>query len=326
MPDAMPDTNMPSKKEYPAQKFERKKKVSLTPETGKSVIESIIARNDDDMLPWETCTLPSLGLYYENLIPGGIVEVQAMGMAADKILATQRLAQSGKSLDYLFRKCVKLPQNFSPFSLTAGDRVFLLYYLRGITHGNNYEFVVECSNEQCREKNSMTYDLNNLEIQYADESLGAEPWKIVLPRMSEMVGKEVWVAVRLLRGYDLLKLTQEVKKRRHVRPDKKFVEEDMGKLDGMVIDETLSENLVNLIVEVGSADEAPNKDRKVIEKFVERLHSSDHATIREFLTTNSPGVNTRITMQCTHCDSELKMDLPITESFFRPSNKMDGTS
>ena len=135
----------------PKQKFERKKKTALTPEAGRGAIESFIARKDDEILPWETCTLPSKGLYYEGMIPGGIVEVRPMGMAADKILATQRLAQSGKSLDYLFKQCVRFPkvgkEEFSPFDLLAGDRVFLLYYLRAITHGNIYSFVVECGND-----------------------------------------------------------------------------------------------------------------------------------------------------------------------------------
>ncbi len=313
MPDTTPDPK------NPPQRFERKKKAVITPIEGRGFIESFIAQKDDAILPWETCVLPSKGLYYEGALPGGVVEVRPMGMAADKILATQRLAQTGKSLDYLFKQCVKLPPNFGPYNLLAGDRVFLLYYLRGITHDHMYEFIAECTNEDCREKNSLAYDLNNLEIQYAREELGPEPWKVVLPKMTEAAGKEVWVKVRLLRGYDLLKLTKEIKNRRKTRPDKRFVEEEMGKLSEAVVDETLSENLSNLIVEVGSGDSESHTSRDIIEKVVNKLHSSDHAAIREFLNDNSPGVNTRIIMVCESCGGEMKMELPITESFFRPS-------
>lgn len=306
----------------PKQTFDRKKKATITPIAGKGIIETIISRKDEEITPWETCTLPSKGLYYENMIPDGIVEVRPMGMAADKILATQRLAQSGKSLDYLFKQCVKLPENFGPYNLLAGDRVFLLYYLRGITHGSKYEFIGECTNEDCRMSNTFEYDLNNLDIKYAKKESGEEPWQVELPKMTELVGSPVWVKVRLLRGYDLLKLTKSIKQRRKTRPASRFVEEDMGKLDDAVIDETLAQNLVNLIVEVGAGDDI-SKDRAVIEKFVEKLHSSDHGIIREFINDMSPGVNTTITVTCESCGQEMKMDLPITESFFRPSKPVD---
>lgn len=308
---------MSEEQQTPRQLFQAKAKPTFKPTAGKGIIEDIIARRDDELIPWETCTLPSKGLYYEGMIPGGVVEVRPMGMVADKILATQRLAQSGKSLDYLFKHCVKLPQDFSPFSLLAGDRVFLLYYLRGITHGNMYEFVVECSNEECKERSTHEYDLNNLEIKYADTKLGEEPWTVALPKMSETVGAEIFVRVRLLRGYDLLKMTNEIKSKRKARPDKRFVEQDMGKLDNAVIDETLSANLTNLIVEVGSGTEI-HKEKETVLAFVDKLHSSDHAVIREFVNENSPGVDTKITIACPHCGIDMKMDLPITEGFFRP--------
>lgn len=296
-------------------KFNKLEGGSINIPEGSSVLDAIIKRPTDELRPWATVSLPSRGHYYENVIPGGVVRVRAMNMATDKILATQRLAQSGKSLDYLFKNCVDLPKNFSPFSLIAGDRLFLLYYLRGITHGNLYEFTVECSN--CDGKSDLQYDLNNLEIQWDDGSLGEEPFKVILPYLTQMTGREVFVKVRFLRGYDMLKLTQDLKRNRKIRPNK-FDENELKDADSLVIDETLSANLTNLIVEVGSGNERTD-DSMLINKFVDRLHSSDHAVIREFLNDSMPGVNTEITVECEHCGHEMKMALPITESFFRPS-------
>jgi len=62
-------------------------------------------------------------------------------------------------------------------------------------------------------------------------------------------------------------------------------------------------------------DKSPDK----IEKFVERMHAKDTATIREFLKENSPGIDTSIEVTCPDCGNTMTMDLPITESFFRPT-------
>lgn len=308
------------KDERPEVKFERISGRKLNIPEGASVIDAIVSSPSDELRPWATVTLPSEGLFYEDSIPGGVVRVRPMGMAADKILATQRLAQSGKSLDYLFKNCVDLPNGFDPLSLLAGDRAFLLYYLRGITHGNMYDFIIQCSN--CEVRSELSYDLNNIEVVWVNAGLGDEPFKIVLEYMSDMASKEVWAKVRFLRGYDLLKMTSQLKKNRRLKPNKKFQQEQSGSVDMQVIDQTLADNLSALIVEIGSGTETTS-DRSTINKFVDRLHSSDHATIREFLNDNSPNINTEITVECEHCGHEMVMPLPVTESFFRPQRQVD---
>ena len=300
-------------------RFERVKGKLSIPE-GASVIDTIVKSPTDELRPWSTVTLPSEGLYYEGEIPGGVIRVRPMGMAADKILATQRLAQSGKSLDYLFKNCVDLPNNFDPLSLLAGDRVFLLYYLRGITHGNMYDFIIQCTN--CEARSELDYDLNNIEVIWANQGMGEEPFKVPLEYMSDMTDQEVWVKVRFLRGYDLLSMTSQLKKNRRIKANKKFQQEQTGNVDMQTIDQTLADNLAALIVEVGSGTES-TADKRTIAQFVDRLHSSDHAAIREFLTDNSPSINTEVTVECEHCGHEMTMPLPVTESFFRPQKQVD---
>lgn len=284
-----------------------------TPEM--KLLEKVISMPEDQVLPWEAVTLPSEGLYYDGAVPGGRVEVRPMGLFADKILATQRLAQSGKSLDWLFKKCVRFPDGkFDPLNLLAGDRIFLLYYLRGITHGNDYEFVVKCTNEECGIANTSNYDLNELykTVVKPSATLGIEPFKVSLPYLSNMTKADFWVKVRLLRGYDMqnmlttrktAKRIQNVGRNQQPRP--------MG---GESIDETLEDNLNMLIVEaMGSTD------KRQIRELVSRMHASDTAAIREFLRDNSPGIDTSIMVTCSTCGNEMRMELPITEQFFRPT-------
>lgn len=279
--------------------------------TKPDLLEKILAMSQDELHPWEDVILPSLGTYYDGAVPGGKIQVRPMTLQEDKILATQRLAQSGKSLDIIFQKCLKFPTaDFDPGNLLAGDRVFLLYYLRGITHGNEYEYIVRCSNEECGQATTDVYDLNELSSTIKRPTPGlVEPFKIVLPHLSSKVKQEFWIKVRLLRGYDMQAMLNQ----------KKVVRKLQGgrpKLSADSVDETLEENLNMLIVEAMG-----QTDRSKIEQLVGRLHASDTATIREFIRENTPGVDTSITVTCSACGNEMQMELPITESFFRPTKR-----
>ncbi len=286
-----------------------------SPSLEEKLLEQIISTPLDDVLPWEEVALPSEGLYYDGVVPGGRVQVRPMGLFADKILATQRLAQSGKSLDWLFRKCVKFPgdNKFDPLSLLAGDRVFLLYYLRGITHGNDYEFIVKCSNEECGVATTSSYDLNELSktIIRPKKELGQEPFKVSLPYLSKKTNSDFWVKVRFMRGYDMQSMMSQKRSMKKVQNVGRNLQ---SRAQSESIDDTLEDNLNMLIVEtMGTSDKGK------ISQLVARMHSSDTAAIREFLKDNSPGIDTAITVNCSTCNQEMRMELPITEQFFRPT-------
>ena len=91
------------------------------------LVDTIIATPQDQIIPWEDAILPSGGMYYGW--PDGVIKVRAWGTDVDKILATQRLAQSGQSMNMLIERCVKYPAGFTTQDLLVGDQVFLLYYL-----------------------------------------------------------------------------------------------------------------------------------------------------------------------------------------------------
>ena len=284
------------------------------PNTAESLIDEIIGMNQDSFIPWEEISLPSRGMYYGGKLPGGLCRVRAMGISDDKILATQRLAQTGQSIDYLFRHCVQLTDGMDPLDLLNGDRNFLLYYLRGITHGNNYEFMIKCPN--CGMSSLTTYDLNELAktIQPPKPELGDEPFKVILPYMSQAMNKEVWVKIRFMRGRDVSAIADRQRFQKKVRATN-------AKQRDVVIDQSLTENLSLVIVRFGAADMTGEvSDATKIRAMVDRMHAKDTATIREFLRTNAPGIDTQIEIQCPECAYDFKTDLPITESFFRPTS------
>lgn len=294
----------------------------LNPE---SLLDEFLSRSQEEIRPWESVILPSKGLYYGGALPGGVVEVRPWGLYADKVMATQRLARSGESLNYLFKHHVRLPGEFDPLNLTADDRIFLLWYLRGITHGSDYEFIVKCP--ECEQPGPHNYDLTELwsTVRFPDESLGNEPFKVVLPICTEQVKRnhpdaEFWVKIRFLRGYDTMDMMDVnapagVGRARN-RNRKKDLVRDKIVERGDNLDETIEKNINRVIVEVmGSTN------RSKIQEFVKKLHAADIAAIMDFLRDKSPGIDTSIQTDCPNaqCKATFVVPLPITESFFRPT-------
>lgn len=298
-------------------------------------LDALLQVPSEKLIPWEECTLPSMGIYYDW--PDGTCHVKPMGQTAEKILATQRLAASGQSIDYLFRECCRFPNNFDPSELLLGDRIFLLYFLRGITHGNMYEFAVTCPNPDCEAVNTHAYDLNDLAstVKQANSSLGLEPFKIILPYLTEATGRDVWVSVRFLRAYDANDITarRRAKKKTLARPGgiiskakqraeeaadlrRSAVDPRNQQKQNVMLDSTLDDNLEKIIVNIMGVD-----DRLKIRNFVQKLHAQDTATIREWLRQYTPGIDNTVTIICPDCSNKFTVELPITENFFRPSQK-----
>ena len=282
------------------------------------LLEEILRKGESELIPWETMKLPSEGFYYDNAIPNGIIKIRAMGIEAEKILATSRLAQSGQSIDYLFNHCCEFPNDFDPLNLLTGDRMFMLYVLRGITHGNIYEFMVTCPNKDCKLSSTHQYDLNMLSetIQGPDPSLGKEPFRVSLPYISKVMGKDVWVNVRFLRGKDITSMATRDKFNKRAVPAAPRTERQVRNEvnAGSSIDQTITDNLSMVIESVMGV-----QNKMKIEQFINKLHSSDTSTIREFIKDKSPGIDSMVIVTCPNCRLENRMELPITEGFFRPA-------
>lgn len=292
--------------------------------TAEELVQTILQTPEEKLIPWEECVLPSRGNYYGW--SSGVMMVRAMGQVAEKVLATQRLHQDGQAIDYLFRQCCKFPDGFASEDLLIGDRTFLLYYIRGITHGNMYEFAINCPNPDCEQTSTHTYDLNELSrtIVWAKPSLGSEPFKVILPHLSKIFGREIYVSLRFLRGHHASEVLarRRANKRMFARPGGTRTR---GRTPGGVnpnqqraqlqqLDDSLTENMEKMIVDVNGVGNA-----FTIRQFIEKLHAQDTAAIREWLRDNTPGIDATITVQCPSCNQEFTMELPITESFFRPS-------
>lgn len=288
---------------------EEKDKQNSKPE--KSLLDRVI--ESDSAFEWEEVQLPSQGRYYGNSpwssisIPDGKVRVRPMGIDVEKILATHRLTKSGRALGLMFERCVEFPEGFKADSLIVGDQTFLLYYIRGITHGNIYEFGVTCTNEACGEHSIHEYNLNLLAdtMTHPNDNLGDEPFPVKLPYLSERYEEDFIVKVRLFRAGDIRSMTSNKSIKKKLK---------RGGASQELADDTIEKNLSMAIVEA-----AGDSSRIKIDKLVKKLHSKDAAAIRSFLDNHTPGIDTSIEVECPACGNVMEMELPITASFFRPS-------
>lgn len=283
------------------------------------ILDFFLSKKDDELVPWESMTLPSQGLYYGNSCPGGVVQVRPMGIFAEKILSTLRLAKTGQALDMVYKHCVKFPDpNFDPLDLLAGDGTFILFYLRGITFGNLYEFTVTCTDDDCGKQMIKTFDLNQLQATIHTPTPGfeKEPFELELPYASQLFKVPFKVKVRMIRRSDMNHMAATRRASKLIEPTNVQVDKltkrfkEANAMDSL--NDTVEKNLNTVIVEVMGS-----QDRFKIQQFVEKMHSTDTSFIREHLDKVSPGIDTTITVKCAECNNEMKIMLPITESFFR---------
>lgn len=281
------------------------------------VFDTILSTPTDEILPWENVQLPSKGLFYDGMIPDGMIQIRPMDVIAEKFLATTRLVRSGQAIDKLFSHCIKFPnEGFDPLDLLSGDGTFLLFYLRGITYGNNYEFTVTCSDEDCNHTMVKDFDLNQLAdtIKGPDTEYTEEPFTVPLPYMSKRFESDVSVQVRMVRRRDIINISSRPHNNTVVTSKRakmnKFRKYDGSPLDNL--NDLVERNLERVIVSVMG-----NTDRRKIAEFVKKLSSSDASEIREFLDRVSPGIDPTIYVKCDKCGNEMNIALPMSESFFR---------
>ena len=272
---------------------------------GASQVEVLDALLDmkESFIPWEDLTLPSRGFFYEGKIPGGQIKIRGMDLGLEKILTTQRLLQNNQALDYIFKHHVKFPNEFDPLDLLNGDRVFLLFVLRGITYGNQYEFSMTCG--ECKQKTIHNYDLNKLGESIKFPVHTKEPIEVELPYSTQVAGRRVYASIRYLRARD----TRVIEQRQ------KTIGKALRGGSEVILNQEIEEQLNLAIVNING-----QTDRHKIDRWISKPpHMLDVTAIRRFLEETAPGIETSIEIEC-QCGVKTKIDLPIIDQFFRPPN------
>jgi hypothetical protein len=238
--------------------------------------------------------IPSHGQLYKNLTPDeevqkGIIRIRQITMTEEKILTTERLVQSGKALDMILENCIK--SNVNPSDLLSSDRFYILFYLRGMSFGLDYDFNVRCYH--CGHDFIQEVKIDKLPIKEWEQPV-EEPFEIILP----MSGYKV--VAHFMRGHEENRVLQSSKEM------KSFNEPDS----------IASDSLTYLIDKILTPDgEELNKYDK--EDFIAHMIAADIDEVRTSIDERDCGIQPLKKIICPKCNRELEFNVPLGRNFFR---------
>lgn len=238
--------------------------------------------------------VPSHGHLYAGKISDpelaqGIIKIRQMTLKEEKILTTDRFVQDGRALDMILESCIKTPVN--PYDLLSSDRVYLLFYLRGMSYGLDYDFAVKCYH--CGFNFEQTVSINKLEIAEW-ETIPEEPIILTLP-MSKFI-----VKAHFMRGHDEQKLTEKARELRNINQS----------------DSTAGDSISLLIDEI-TTDEDEILTPRDKEDFINNMVAGDADYFRDQMNDRDCGLKPLKHIYCPKCQGELEFSVPLGRNFFR---------
>lgn len=249
-------------------------------------------------LEYVPITLPSEGRFYgptgvidTPAIPDGVIEVRKTTIAEEEAM----WAAGGHvaiRLSKLIRSVCKLPTGFDPKNMLITDRMFIMLVVRRLSYGQTYDVKFKCSS--CGARNKAVIDIVE-DLQMTD----VDP-DVVEPLEVELKDAGVTVGLRFRRGMDEIELAKIAK-----------AAENRGQEISM-LQETLQRQLV-------TSDGEPFLNAFAKKDLLQRVTSTDLATIRIAVDKSEPGVDITVHPECSRCEEVNEFAMPFSEEFFRPT-------
>lgn len=217
-----------------------------------------------------------------HLPSGAWVEIRGMKTREMDILANKKAMKDGEGINEIAKNCiVNSSENFNYDTALQGDRYSIIVNLRRITYPGMYEFQVQCP--ECGSKSSYKVDLNEMEMKMLDgrPTTGLE---FEFPRCKKKI------KYHLPTGID----EKEIIKMRKKYP----------------------ENLLSMALMVYT-DEIEGERMKKLE-FFQNLDAYDVLAFQDDLSERNCGIETGVNIECSNCDNEFEVEMPITKDFFLP--------
>ena len=242
----------------------------------------------------EQFTLPSKGkLYLEDVNP----EVVLSSMKAKhEMLRLSATEESHKIMAQIIDDCIETDFGISSYDLCLGDFQFLLFKLRIVTFGNNYELLGKCP--FCGFEQTYKIDLDSLETKEYTNSY-EELKHLTLP----IGGEELLLTYQTPRMLDRINTKMREYRKRHRDSDE---------------NPTILYNIMSVIDEVNG--EIP--DAIELEEWIKELPLADATAIVNRIDemNNSIGVNLFVEDSCRICGTSFIVPFRVNNTFFRPNS------
>ena len=271
--------------------------------TGAPVQHMTAPENTEDapafsfVVPTAFVDLPSKGRFYPEGHPlheQDTLEIREMTAKEEDILTSRTLLKKGIALDRVIKRLI-CDKSIDPQTLILGDKNALVIAARIAAYGNIYTTEVDCP--ACGHNQKHSFDLGELEPR---QSGGWEDFNVVenddctfttvLPR------SKAEVTFKLLNGYDEQKISNLTAADRKKRQEKNVTRQ----LEGMIVAVNGSEDL------------------EMIRYLVDNIPSADSRHLRSVYRMAMPNIDMTQTFECTECDYEQDMEVPLSADFFWP--------
>lgn len=243
----------------------------------------------------EVFTLPSKGLIYEEEVNPEVV-LNSM-TTRHEMLRLSTTEDSQKIMAQIIDDCIDSDLGISAYDLCLGDFQYLMFMLRVVTFGNEYELRGRCP--YCGFEQTTKINLDELEVKEYDDSL-ADLLEITLPK----TGSKVKLTLQTPRILDRISTKVKEYRRRHKDSD---------------------ENPVILYNILASIDEVEDKNSNafMLEEWVKNLPLADTNAIinRIDLINNKIGIDLNVEGACKICGTTYQVPFRINQTFFRPNSE-----
>jgi hypothetical protein len=246
--------------------------------------------------PTEFVDLPSKGALYPEGHPAhGLdsIEIRHMTAKEEDILTSESLIKKGIALDRVVDSLI-VDKRIKAANLLIGDKNALLIAARITGFGPDYGVKITCP--VCITENDCNIDLQAIKSKSPEETdsklLENGNYEIVFPEYNNLA-----VEVKLLRGADERKLTQNREQRRKAKKEDSLITDQLGAI----------------IVRVNEVI-----DPALLKQFVEQCPTKISREIRTRYEKIMPDVDMSVPFTCSNCEYESEVDMPMTAEFFWP--------
>jgi hypothetical protein len=244
----------------------------------------------------ELIPLPSGGRLYTSVttdtdILKGFIRIRPMTIKEEEILSTSRFAKTGSTTRMIIDRC--LDSEIDAKDILLYDSNFLLFYLRKISYGDEYQFPLTCGNPVCEKKFDHKINISQLQFETLPEDF-EEPIVVELPKSKYIVKI---ILPRLYHSEEIYMRNMNRKKRSD--------EEDKRLVDNIMV------TTMEIIDPYGKS-----LSRGDWEEFMNSLPSMDRAELTE-ATSYTTGVDKLQDVACPYCGSDFSGTIPIGPEFFR---------
>jgi phage FluMu protein Com len=252
------------------------------------------------IVPTAAVELPSGGLFYAEGHPlhnTDSIEIRYMTTKEEDILTNQSYIKNGTAVDKLLQSVIVAPKvNVS--DILVGDKNALTVACR--VHGYGPEYITKFACPSCGEQNEHMFDLN--EIEHIDFAANLQEFSAEIDYTQQRVTLTIPRTKTVLELKILKDTTDSTRKGKSSRKKQK---------ESFVV----TKQYEKMIHSVNG-----NSDPNYVKSYINSMTALDSRYLRSAYGKIVPGVDFKCDFECSDCDHQAEVEVPLTADFFWPKS------